>query len=124
MRPSRSMRRVVMSERSLPQLFEDSVRSYPANVLMWEKKDGRYQGTTYLEARALVHRFAAGLRAMGLRPGDRVALIAEGRNDWLVSELGVLFNGAVSVPISVRIDTLSDLRFRLAHSGSRFVICS
>jgi long-chain acyl-CoA synthetase len=124
MRATRSVRRVVMAERSLPQLFEDSVERYPNNILMWEKKDGRYQGTTYLEARTLVHRFAAGLRDLGLRPGDRAALIAEGCNDWLVSELGVLFNGAVNVPVSVRIDELKDLKFRLAHSGSKFVIVS
>ena len=113
-----------MAERTLPQLFEDSVRAYPNNVLMWEKKDGRYQGTTYLEAWPLVHRFAAGLKALGLAKGDRAALISEGRNDWLVSELGVLYNGAVNVPISVKIDELSDLKFRLAHSGTRFVIVS
>ena len=113
-----------MAERTLPQLFEDSVSAYPNNVLMWEKKDGRYQGTTYLEARPLVRRFAAGLKALGLAKGDRAALISEGRNDWLVSELGVLYNGAVNVPISVKIDELSDLKFRLAHSGTRFVIVS
>ncbi len=113
-----------MAQRTLPQLFEDSVRTYPNNVLMWEKKDGRYQGTTYLEARPLVHRFAAGLKALGLAKGDRAALISEGRNDWLVSELGVLYNGAVNVPISVKIDELSDLKFRLAHSGTKFVIVS
>ncbi|HVP92058.1 MAG TPA: AMP-binding protein [Terriglobales bacterium] len=113
-----------MPERTLPRLFEDSVGAYPTNVLMWEKKDGRYQGTTYLEARTLVHRFAAGLRTLGLGRGDRAALISEGRNDWLVSELGVLYNGAVNVPISVKIDELSDLKFRLAHSGSKIVIVS
>lgn len=113
-----------MAERTLPQLFEDSVRTYPRNVLMWEKRDGRYQGTTYLEARTLVHRFAAGLKSLGLGKGDRAALISEGRNDWVVSELGILYNGAVNVPISVKIDELSDLKFRLAHSGSKFVIVS
>ncbi|MGA2533663.1 MAG: AMP-binding protein [Candidatus Aminicenantales bacterium] len=113
-----------MAHRTLPQLFEDSVGTYPNNVLMWEKKDGRYRGTTYLEARPLVHRFAAGLKALGLAKGDRAALISEGRNDWLVSELGVLYNGAVNVPISVKIDELSDLKFRLAHSGTKFVIVS
>jgi long-chain acyl-CoA synthetase len=113
-----------MAERTLPQFFEDSVGKYANNILMWEKRDGRYQGTTYLEARTLVHRFAAGLRALGLGRGERSALIAEGRNDWLVSELGVLYNGAVNVPISIKIDELSDLKFRLAHSGSKFVIAS
>ena len=113
-----------MAERTLPRLFEDSVAAYPDNVLMWEKKDGRYQGTTYLEARTLVHQFAAGLAALGLRKGDRAALISEGRNTWLLSELGILYNGAVNVPISVRIDELKDLKFRLDHSGTRFVIVS
>jgi long-chain acyl-CoA synthetase len=113
-----------MAERTLPRLFEDSVRAYPHNVLMWEKKDGRFQGTTYLEARTLVHRFAAGLKSLGLRKGDRAALISEGRNDWLVSELGVLYNGAVNVPISIKIDELADLKFRLAHSGSKLVMVS
>jgi long-chain acyl-CoA synthetase len=113
-----------MAERTLPRLFEDSVKAYPHNVLMWEKKDGRFQGTTYLEARTLVHRFAAGLKSLGLRKGDRAALISEGRNDWLVSELGILYNGAVNVPISIKIDELADLKFRLAHSGSKIVIVS
>lgn len=113
-----------MAERTLPQLFEDSVKAYSQNVLMWEKKDGRFQGTTYLEARTLVHHFAAGLTTLGLRKGDRAALISEGRNTWLVSELGILYNGAVNVPISIKIDELKDLKFRLAHSGSRFVIVS
>jgi long-chain acyl-CoA synthetase len=124
MRADSSARRVDMAGRTLPQLFEDSVGAYPNNVLMWEKKAGRYQGTTYLEARTLVHRFAAGLKVLGLGRGDRSALIAEGCNNWLVSELGVLYNGAVNVPISVRIDELSDLKFRLAHSGSKIVIVS
>ncbi|HYA48283.1 MAG TPA: AMP-binding protein [Burkholderiales bacterium] len=113
-----------MAERTIPQLFETSVASFPDNVLMWEKKDGRYQGTTYRAARTLVHAFAAGLKTLGLGRGERAALIAEGRNDWLVSELGVLYNGAVNVPISVKIDELSDLKFRLSHSGTKCVIVS
>jgi long-chain acyl-CoA synthetase len=113
-----------MAERTLPQLFEDSVRAYPANVLIYEKRGGRYQGTTYSEMRTLVHRFAAGLKALGLGKGARAALISEGRSGWVISELGVLFNGAISVPISVKVDELSDLKFRLAHSGSRLVIVS
>src|SRR5512135_957474 len=99
-----------MPERTLPQMFENSVAAFADNVLMWEKKEGRYQGTTYREARPLVHAFAAGLRTLGLGRGDRAALIAEGRNDWLVSELGVLYNGAVNVPISVKIDELAELK--------------
>ena len=113
-----------MAERTLPRLFEDSVKAYPGNVLIWEKSGERYGPTTYAEMRGLVHKFAAGLMSLGLGKGDRAALISEGRRDWIVSELGILFAGAVNVPISVKVDELGDLKFRLAHSGCRLVIVS
>ena len=112
------------AQRTLPRLFEDSVARFPDNVLMWEKHSDKYEPTTYTEMQTLVHRFGAGLQSLGLEKGDRVALISEGRNDWVISELGILFCGAVDVPISVKLDELNDLKFRLAHSGARMVIVS
>ena len=113
-----------MSERTLPALFEESVGTFPENVLIWEKTGDRYEPTTYAGLQPLVHRFAAGLMSLGLAKGDRAALISEGRKAWLVSELGILFTGAINVPISVRVDELGDLKFRLAHSGCRMVVVS
>lgn len=113
-----------MAERTLPRLFEDSVKAFPKNILIWEKSGERYEPTTYAEMRVLVHQFAAGLMSLGLRRGDRAALISEGRRDWIMSELGILFAGAVNVPISVKVDELGDLKFRLAHSGCRLAIVS
>jgi long-chain acyl-CoA synthetase len=113
-----------MAERTLPRLFEDSVKTYPENVLIWEKNGERYEPTAYAEMRGLVYNFAAGLMSLGLGKGDRVALISEGRRDWIMSELGILFVGAVNVPISVKVDELGDLKFRLAHSGCRLAIVS
>ena len=113
-----------MSERTLPGLFEASVEAFPRNVLLWEKTGPRYEPTSYAEMRALVHRFAAGLLGLGLRKGERVALIAEGRRDWVVAELGILSIGAIDVPVSVKLDELGDLRFRLAHSGCRMAVVS
>ncbi len=112
------------AQRTLPQMFEESVARYPANILLWEKKADSFQGTTYKSIEAQVHRCAAGLLYLGIRKGDRLALISEGRNDWVISELGILFTGAINVPLSVKIDELSELKFRLAHSGCRAVIVS
>jgi long-chain acyl-CoA synthetase len=113
-----------MSQRTLPGLFEDSVAAFPENVLIWEKSGPRYEPTTYSDMRPLVHRFAAGLMSLGLGKGDRAALISEGRRDWIVSELGILFTGGVNVPISIKVDELGDLKFRLAHSGCRVAVVS
>ena len=109
---------------TLPALFEYSVDRFAEHVLVYEKQGGSWQGTTYGEMRTLVHRCAAGLMDLGLRKGDRVALISEGRREWPVAELGILYAGAIDVPISVKIEELPELRFRLSHAGCRMVVVS
>jgi long-chain acyl-CoA synthetase len=96
--------RTIMINRTLPQLFEDAVGKYPDNVLLWEKHADKFEAATYARTRVMVREFASGLISLSIKKGDRVALIAEGRTDWVVSELGILFAGAVDVPISVKID--------------------
>lgn len=110
--------------KTIIELFETSVAKYPGNIYLWEKKDGKYEGTTYRQTHDLVLRFGAGLVALGVQKGDRIGLIAEGRNAWIISELGVLYAGGINVPLSVRLDSGSELKFRLAHSGSKMIVVS
>lgn len=111
-------------QRTIPLLFETSCSRYPSNILLREKKLGTFTGTTYQEAKALVYACAGGLLERGIMKGDRIALIAEGRNDWVIAELGILYAGGINVPISVKLDELSDLKFRLLHSEARMVVVS
>ncbi len=113
-----------MKQRTLPNLFEESAARYSNNILMWENRGNGYEGATYSQIRALIHQFAAGLIEYGISKGDRIALISEGRNHWVISELGILFAGAINVPVSTKVDELSDLKFRLAHSGCRMAVVS
>lgn len=113
-----------MAERTMIQMFETSAEKYADNVLMYEKKNDKFEGATYKEIKDAVHQFAAGLMSIGLQKGDRVALISEGRNAWLISELGILYTGAINVPLSVKLEELSELKFRLSHSGCKMVIVS
>ncbi len=109
--------------RTIIRFFEDSVEKYGNNVFLWEKTDGKYKGATYKEVHHETERFAAGLLSMGIRKGDRLSLLSEGRNLWMISELGILFTGAVNVPLSVKL-TPDEVRFRVAHSESRMVVVS
>lgn len=109
---------------TLIDLFENSVNQFSDNTYLWQKKGGQFQSTTYKETRKQVHEFAAGLMKLGLQPGDRVTLLAEGRNEWVISELGVLYNGAVNVPLSIKLNEPEEIAFRLKHSGSRLAIVS
>jgi len=113
-----------MNAKTIPNLFEQSAQKYSKNPLIYEKKSGKYQPSSFNEIRQEVHDFANGLLKLGLKKGDKVLLLSEGRREWLVSELAVLYIGAVVVPISIKLNEPSDLRFRLEHSESRFAITS
>ena len=110
--------------RTIIELFETSVAKFPNNIYLWEKQNGKYEGTTYRQCQDLVFRFGAGLLAIGLQKGDRVGLISEGRNAWIISELGILYAGGINVPLSVKLDAGNELKFRLAHSGCKMIIVS
>lgn len=110
--------------KTIIELFETSVAKFPNNIYLWEKQNGAYKGTTYRQTHDLVFRFGAGLLALGLQKGDRAGLISEGRNAWIISELGILYAGGINVPLSVKLDSGNELKFRLAHSGCKMIVVS
>jgi long-chain acyl-CoA synthetase len=110
--------------KTIPQFFEENVQKFPQNIYMWEKNGNQYEGTTYQQTSREVRRFAAGLMALGLEKGDRIALLSEGRNAWIISELGILTAGGINVPMSVKLTENEEIKYRIGHSGSRFAIVS
>lgn len=109
--------------KSLIQFFEECVEKYGNNPYLWEKPHDKYEATTYSETRKHVHEFAAGLINLGIKQGDRVSLISEGRNNWVIGEMGVLYAGAVNVPLSVKLNP-EEVKFRINHSESKIVLTS
>ncbi len=109
---------------TIPQLFEESLKKYGQNPLIREKKDGVYQSVSYQEVHSYVQQFASALLDLGIEKNDRVALISEGRSEWLISELASLYCGAIVVPLSIKLSEVEELRFRLDHSGCRYIIVS
>ncbi len=109
---------------TLIRFFEESVKKYADNPYLWEHDGQNYVSSTYSEIREQVRHFAAGLIQNGVKKGDHIALLSEGRNAWVISELGMLYAGAVNVPLSVKLDEDSDLIFRIKHSGAKYIIVS
>jgi len=116
-------RRLVVIQRTLCQMFHTSVELFPDNIFLWEKTDKAYEGTTFSQVQKAVTEVAAGLLALGVNKGDRIALLSEGRNDWVIAELGILHTGAINVPLSIKLEK-ADLKFRLAHSSACMVFAS
>src|SRR5262245_26146586 len=60
---------------------------------------------------------AAGLHAIGVNPGDRVALLSESRVEWTLTDAGSIFAGTIDVPIYPTL-TPAQVRYILNDSGA------
>ncbi|MFV0507587.1 MAG: AMP-dependent synthetase/ligase [Bacteroidales bacterium] len=108
---------------TLIELFEQRAEKFSTNPLLWEKKNGKYQSLSYADAKNDVYLLSAGLQSYGLEPNQHIALLAEGRNDWLLGELAIFYSGCVNVPLSIKL-LPSEIEFRIVHSQTKAVMLS
>ena len=116
-----------MAERiTIIDFVEKYVAKFSENPFLWEKNldTNQWEPTSYAETLRQAKRIAAGLMALGVEKGDKISYLCEGRNMWVIGELGVLFAGAVNVPLSIKLEEANDLVFRVKHSDSKYVITS
>ena len=103
---------------------EKYTRQFASNVFLREKVDSVWTETTFEQTRLESYRIGAGLMALGLEKGERCALLSQGRNLWVIGELGILYAGGVNVPLSIKLEEASDLLFRIQHSDARYIFTS
>ena len=116
-----------MAERlTIIDFVEKYVAKYSKNPYLWEKNldTNVWESTTYEETLKKAKRIAAGLMALGVQKGEKVSYLSEGRDMWVIGELGVLYAGAVNVPLSIKLGETNDLVFRVKHSDSKYIITS
>ena len=111
------------SFRSLPAMFFGVARQRAERPFLWAKRNGKYQSLSWTEASEQVGQLARGLVALGLEPGDRVALVSENRPEWVIADLAIMSAGGITVPAYVT-NTVDDHRHILGNSGARIAIVS
>ncbi len=114
-----------MAERiTILDFVEKYTRQFAGNTFLREKPDKVWTETSFETTRLEAYRIAAGLMTLGVEKGDKISLLSEGRNLWVIGELGILYAGAVNVPLSVKLEEGGDLVFRIRHSDSKMVMVS
>jgi long-chain acyl-CoA synthetase len=98
-------------------LVRDAARNYPAAHAV----SGAGHIMDYRELWTAACNLAKGLRAAGVGPGDRVALMMTNCPEFLVSLVGCLAGGFVAVPVNCQLHA-SELEYILRHSGAAAVI--
>jgi long-chain acyl-CoA synthetase len=108
--------------RSLVDLFEAMVAQAPARTATKQKRDGAWRDTSWGELGQRARAVSDGLAALGVAPGDRVAIIGETSTEWIVADVGVMGAAAVSVPI-YQSNKAHDVQFILQDAGASWVFC-
>jgi long-chain acyl-CoA synthetase len=113
------------SFRSLPAMFFEIAAQRGDRPFLWakQKHGAPYQSLSWAEAARTVHRLGRGLIALGVAPGDRVALASENRSEWAIADLAIMSAGAITVP-AYTTNTVDDNRHIFGNSGARIVIAS
>ena len=111
-------------KKTIIDLFENSVKVYPNNTFLLEKTDKVFEPTTYTQVQEKVYALGAGLQALGVKKGDTMALLSEGRNMWVIGELSMFYAGAINVPLSIKLEESNDLMFRLEHAMVKYIMVS
>ncbi len=109
--------------RNLPTMFFDQADRFAERPLLWSKRDGEWVPQSWAEVAERVSALSRALRANGVEPGDRVALVSENRPAWFVADLAIMAAGAVSVP-AYTTNSRDDHHYLLCDSGSKGIIIS
>ncbi len=92
-----------MGLRTVYSLLEEAVSKYGDQVALHQPvvvdKQRSYQKWTWVAYRDAVREIACGLRAMGVQPGDIVALGSETRAEFYLTDLGIMTNGSIAAAL-------------------------
>jgi long-chain acyl-CoA synthetase len=112
-----------LKNKTLVDILKQSRDLYGNKVCMKRFSEDRFVDITFDEFADKALNIARGLMSMGLKPGDRVALLSENRPEWGASYLGTLAAEGVNVPLDALLK-ISGWSHILRDSRSRFIIVS
>ncbi|MFI5182039.1 MAG: AMP-dependent synthetase/ligase [Thermoanaerobaculia bacterium] len=111
-----------MAPRTLVDIFR-SLENFQKPDLLLQKKDGAWRPTSTKEFVERVQAIAAALERLGVKTGDRVALLSENRPEWAITDFACQCYGAILVPIFPTMVS-EQAEYLLRDSGSVIAFCS
>ncbi len=108
---------------TLTQLFFNTAKSYVKDDLMLYKKEGRYVPISTEEFAVRVKYFALGLRDLGLGAGDKLIIISDTRPEWVMTDIGNLCLGGITVPIYTSL-VPEQIKYIIDDSDAKVVVFS
>ncbi len=107
-------------QQTLPKMIRERLQQHPAKTALRRKGEQGYEDITWQDMGGKIDRFGRSLVAMGIRPGDRVAIMARNCPEWVYADLGALSAGAITVPV-YHTEGMEALEHIITDSGSRIL---
>jgi long-chain acyl-CoA synthetase len=108
-------------ERSLIGLILRNAREMPTEVAMREKRFGIWTPISWMDFKEQVEQFALGLLDLGLREGDKIAIIGDNKPQWILAEFGTIAAGGVVT--GMYSDCLpEEMLYLVRYSDARFLV--
>ncbi|MFL6235281.1 MAG: AMP-dependent synthetase/ligase [Thermoanaerobaculia bacterium] len=104
--------------RSVYEMFQHRVSSTPDAEAMSGRRDGQWYSMTWREAERRVRAVAGGLLSLGFQKGERAAILATSRPEWVIADLGILGAGGATSTIYTS-NTAEESAYILEDSGAR-----
>src|SRR5215510_9142697 len=108
---------------SIPGLVLAAVLRHNKEDAFNHREDGKWFNINAASFVERVKSVALGLASLGIRPGDRIALLSENRPEWSIADLAILSLGAINVPIYTT-QALEQVDYILSDSGARTIFIS
>ncbi len=108
---------------TLNQLFFEAVSKYNRPDALQVKTGGTYRPISHTEVADRVRHAARGLSSLGVRRGDRVAILSENRPEWAVADFACLSIGLTDVPIYPTLPA-DQIAYMLKDSGAVAIFVS
>ena len=109
--------------RSVLTLLANVAKSFPQRTYLSGKHDQGWSNISFAQTEKITNEVAAWWLLQSIPQGERIALLAEGRPEWVLAELGMLKAGLISVPLSLKLQS-NEIPFRLNHASVAAVIAS
>jgi long-chain acyl-CoA synthetase len=117
-----AMKEGIMTD-TISKLLLNTLKSYPKDDLVLYKKEGQYVPISTAEFGNRVKHFCLGLKDLGFEEGDKMIILSESRPEWIISDLGCLCSGGITVPIYTSL--LSEaIKYIIDNSDAKIVVYS
>ena len=105
---------------TLVELYDRVATEHPKSNTLNYKRDGAWHSLSAEEMLRRARRVALGLNTLGIRKGDRVAIVSESCVEWVLADQGCIFAGAITVPIYPTL-TPEQARYIIKDCGARAI---